>query len=160
MKSHLWRPLWVVLVLVALLLVVRQFMVPADFGVHGENFTYGFYRQANVAEWREFPAKYRGSDYCNLCHTEQAALNRSSPHAPIQCENCHGPAIDHPQDPPRLAIDRGRGLCLRCHAALTTPDSGRRQIAAIESARHHPGRECVLCHNPHNPHQSSPEVSR
>lgn len=151
MKSHVWRPLYLVLGAIALFLVIRYFLVPKDFGVHGRNFTYGFHRAGDIQEWRAVPVKYQGRDSCTECHPENSAANASSKHAPIQCENCHGPASDHPEDPARLSLDPSRELCLRCHAALPTPGSLRSRIKGIDPDSHNPGIPCRDCHNPHKP---------
>lgn len=151
MKSHLLRPLWVVIIAVALLLVVRQFMVPPDFGVHGKSFTYNFYRLGNVEEWKEFPVKYRGNEFCVECHEENSAANKSSKHKILQCENCHGPAFNHPEEPELLVIDTSRDLCLRCHAYLPYPTSLRAQLPGIAPNEHNPDSACSDCHNPHKP---------
>ncbi|MDF1578630.1 MAG: cytochrome c3 family protein [Desulfurivibrionaceae bacterium] len=151
MKNHLLRPLWCILAAIALILIARHFMVPDDFGVHGKGFTYGFHRLSNVKEWQDFKVKYRGREYCRECHEEKVEKSNSSRHRAIQCENCHGPAVDHPDDPETLAIDTGRGLCLRCHAALPYPDNPRSQIISIDNAEHNPDTDCSECHDPHNP---------
>ncbi len=150
-KSHVWRPLYVVIGLVALVLVVRSFVVPEDFGIGERGYMYGWHRQGNEQEWKEFPVKYRTTAYCRDCHEEKLASLGASPHAPIECENCHGPALGHPDDPPALAIDRSRDLCLRCHFPLPYPTSGRRAIPGIDPRAHNPEEPCVTCHNPHHP---------
>ena len=150
MKNHVWRPLWLTLALVVLVLAARHFMVPADFGVHGRNFTYGFHRLGNIQEWQEFQVKYRGMASCAECHPDNAATHAASKHGIVQCENCHGPAIDHPEDPETLVIDRRRELCLRCHAGLPYPANPRSAIPGIP-ADHHPGQACADCHDPHQP---------
>ena len=151
MINHVWRPLYLVLGAIALLLVIRHFLVPKDFGVHGINFTYGFHRAGNIPEWQAVPVKYQGRESCTECHPENVATNASSKHAPIQCENCHSPALNHPDNPAKLAIDISRELCLRCHAALSTPGSLRSRIKGIDPASHNPGIPCRDCHNPHKP---------
>ena len=152
MKNHVWRPLFVVLAIVAVILVARAFYVPKDFGIHGgEGFMYGWYREGNVQEWKDFPAKYRGRDYCAGCHVDQAENSAGSKHSSIQCENCHGPAFDHPEEPMQLTIDRSRDLCLRCHSRLPYPGSDRGDLPGIEPDAHNPGFACVDCHAPHNP---------
>jgi len=151
MKNHVWRPLYVVLVAIALHLVLRHFLVPPDFGVHGRNFTYGFHRASDIQDWQAMPVKYRGRDFCAECHPENSAANASSKHASIQCENCHGPAVNHPEEPEKLVIDTSRDLCLRCHAALLTPGSERSRIKGIAPDTHNPGMPCSDCHNPHKP---------
>jgi len=49
MKNHVLRPLWLALGLIAAVLIARHFMVPDDFGVHGDSFTYNFYRLGAAA---------------------------------------------------------------------------------------------------------------
>jgi hypothetical protein len=151
MKNHVLRPLWVVLAGIALLLVVRHFMVPDDFGKQGESFTYNFHRASNVDEWKDFKVKYRGREYCQECHEENVESILGSPHEIIQCENCHGPAIDHPDNPEALAIDTSRAQCLRCHSYLPYPTSQRSELPGIDPKEHNTDSECIECHNPHNP---------
>lgn len=151
MKNHVLRPLYLVIVAVAALLVVRHFIVPSDFGVHGKNFTYGFHRLGNIDDWKNFKVKYRGKEYCRECHEEKVEENLSSPHSAIQCENCHSAAIDHPDDPKTMPIDTSRSLCLRCHAYLPYPQSHRSEMPAVDPEEHNTGEDCVDCHNPHNP---------
>jgi hypothetical protein len=70
----------------------------------------------------------------------------------LQCEDCHGPAVDHPQDPPKLAINKGREMCLRCHAYLPYPTSLRSRMKGFANPDdHNPDTDCVACHNPHSP---------
>ncbi len=151
MKNHAWRPLVVAIGAVALLLTVRAIVVPSDFGVNGSGFTYGFHRKSNIDEWKQFKVKYREKEYCRECHEEKVEENLTSPHSIIQCENCHGPAIDHPVDPESLAIEGTRLLCLRCHAFLPYPQSNRADMPYVDPNDHNPGENCISCHNPHHP---------
>ena len=151
MGNHVLRPLWLVLAAIALVLIIRHFLVPDDFGVHGKSFTYNYHRLGNVDEWKNFKAKYKGREYCQECHDENVAATNASKHRLIQCENCHGPALDHPDDPEKLTIDPSRDLCLRCHASLAYPDNPRARIKAIEPAKHNVDAASIECHDPHNP---------
>lgn len=151
MKSHVLRPLWVVLIFIAAVLVIRVIYVPNDFGIHERGYMYGWYREGNIEDWKQFKVKYQGTEYCNNCHPDKYDNIMKTPHAIIQCENCHGPAIDHPSDPPKLSIDRTREQCLRCHFPLAYPTSGRSNIRGVNPEEHNPDIECVMCHNPHNP---------
>lgn len=151
MKRHVWRPLFVVLGLVAIILSARMIYVPADFGSQERGYTFGFHRLSNEQEWQAFPAKFKDSVYCGGCHEDKTGSWEASAHAAIPCENCHGAAFGHPDKPEKLGIDRSRGLCLRCHAKLYMPSSGRHDLPGIDAERHNPGAECVACHNPHNP---------
>ena len=152
MKTHVYRPLIVVLFIIAFILLVRFFYVPKDFGVYERGYMYGWYRQGNIEDWSNgVKVKYQGSDYCKECHSDKYESIMMTPHAIIQCENCHGPAVEHPSEPPKLPIDRSRGQCLRCHYSLPYPTSGRANIRGIDPAEHNKDIECVSCHNPHKP---------
>jgi predicted CXXCH cytochrome family protein len=154
MGNHVWRPLFVVIGIVILILIVRFFYVPHDFGIHQRGYMYGWYREGNIEDWKKVQVKYKGEDYCKDCHADKFASIMKSPHAIIQCENCHGPAIDHPDNPPKLTIDRSRALCLRCHYPLAYPTSGRAKIKGIDPDTHNRDFECSTCHNPHKPNLS------
>jgi hypothetical protein len=151
MKSHVYRPLWVVVGLVCIILVVRFFYVPKDFGIGERGYMYGWHRKGDEQFWRDYKVKYKGSAYCKDCHSDNYNKLMQSPHVIIPCEDCHSPAIDHPMDPQKLQIQKGRELCLRCHYPLPYPTSGRANIPGIDPETHNPGTECVMCHNPHNP---------
>lgn len=151
MKKHVWRPLYVVIGLVVLILVIRMIYVPDDFGAQERGYTFGFHRLSNEQEWKDYPAKYQGSDYCGGCHEERSEELNLAQHGMIECENCHGAAFNHPESPEKLTIDRSRELCIRCHAQLYMPSSGRHDIPGIDPNAHNTGLECSECHNPHNP---------
>lgn len=151
MKNHLWRPLVVALALVLVGLGAKKLLVPSDFGAHERGYMYGWHRKGNEAEWRAVRVRYQGDKVCRECHPDKYRDIVASPHGRIGCENCHGPNLDHPKDPPTLAFDRSRGLCLRCHALLPYAASGRGRIKGIDPLTHNPEAECVLCHYPHNP---------
>jgi len=158
MKWHVLHPLWVGIGVVGLIILGGRFLVPDDFGVHGRNFTYGYHRLSNLQDWKDFPVKYQGRDSCTECHEENVRLNSGSVHAAVQCENCHGPAVNHPdsvQSPSvsvqPLSVDTSRELCLRCHAYLGYPNSNRGAMPSIVDRTHRRRRECSSCHDPHNP---------
>jgi predicted CXXCH cytochrome family protein len=146
---HVLRPLYLVLAVAGAILIARTFVVPSGFGVHESGYMYGWYRKANEEEWKALKVKFQGKEYCQSCHAEQEKQVLSSPHKAIECENCHGPAVEHPADPPKLPIDRSRELCTRCHTQLAYPTSKRAEIKGIDPGRHNPGEECAGCHNPH-----------
>jgi predicted CXXCH cytochrome family protein len=146
---HVLRPLYVVLAFAAIILIARCFWVPNDFGTHEQGYTYGWHRQSNIEEWKNFTVKYRGREFCETCHAAQEQKLASVHHKNIECESCHGPALFHPADPLKLDLDRSRELCLRCHTSLFYLNSQRSQIKGINPDQHNPGLECVLCHEPH-----------
>ncbi|KAF0219650.1 MAG: hypothetical protein FD174_1905 [Geobacteraceae bacterium] len=151
MKNHVWRPLYVALGIVAMILVARELYVPKDFGIHERGYMYGWHRKSDETYWKNFKVKYKTSEYCKGCHEDKYADIKGSPHGNIMCENCHGPALGHPADPPTLTIDRSRELCVRCHSYLPYKTSGRGKIRGINPETHYPEAECVMCHYPHNP---------
>ena len=151
MKRHVWRPLYVVIGLVVLILVARMFYVPDDFGSQERGYTFGFHRLSNEQEWKDYQSKYQDSAYCSGCHEDKTESLETSQHGMILCENCHGAAFDHPDNPEKLAIDGSRDQCLRCHSELYMPSSGRNDIPGIDPDEHNIGIECRDCHNPHNP---------
>lgn len=154
MKYHVFRPMLVAAGTALMFAGVRSFVVPADFGVHGKTFTYNFYRQGNIEEWKAFKANYRGKDSCNgeKCHSKNLQENLSSEHKAIECENCHGPNLPHLDEPKKFEykIDRTRPLCLRCHEYLPYPGNFRSGKRMIDEQGHYPGYQCFECHNPHN----------
>jgi hypothetical protein len=151
MKSHVLRPLYLAVVVVASVLIARVFLVPEDFGVHGDSFTYNFYRLSNVQEWKDFPVKYQGRKRCARCHKDNSAEHAASKHAAIECENCHGPGVDHPKKVKKLVVDGSRDQCLRCHQRLDYPSSQRGELPGVDGAKHKKKFECRKCHNPHHP---------
>src|ERR1035437_10179747 len=94
-------------------------MVPDDFGIGDRGYMYGWHRKGNEADWKAVKVKYKTAVYCKDCHKKEYDAIITSPHAGIMGENCDGPALNHPDDPPTLTIDRNRSLCARCHARLT-----------------------------------------
>lgn len=151
MKWHVLRPLWVAVALIGAILVARMFLVPDDFGIHGRNFTYGYYRLGNIQEWQDFPIKYHGRESCNECHDENVAMLNRSTHSSVECENCHGPGVGHPDDVESLPLNTTRELCLRCHARLDLPNTDRGELVSIVDRRHKRRQACTRCHNPHDP---------
>jgi predicted CXXCH cytochrome family protein len=155
MKWHVLYPLWVAIGVVGLIIVGGRILVPEDFGVHGRNFTYGYHRLSSLQDWKDVSVKHQGRDYCAGCHQDNIQSLQGSVHAPVQCENCHGPGANHPGVVPKLTIDTSRELCLRCHASLGYPNSNRGAMPSIVDRRHMRRRECSKCHDPHNPREIS-----
>ena len=148
---------------VAVILVVsgvvgaRMIFVPS-FTAANDDYRYQWHRVANEAEWKDVKVKYQGSESCKDCHADQFNAVAASVHAKVSCENCHGPAIDHPDNPAKLAIDRSRELCLRCHANLPYRNQdykelpkGAVKLKMVGPDEHNPGTDvqCIACHDAH-----------
>jgi len=157
MKNHVWRPLYIALLLVAVGVAARYMLVPADFGVHERGYMYGWHRKSNEQEWQKVTVKYRTTAACIPCHRDKYDDIKNSPHGAISCENCHGPLQGHPKSPVPIEINRSRSLCLRCHARLPYSASLRGSIRGINPETHHPRAECMMCHYPHNPKRPNPK---
>ncbi len=153
MKNHVVRPLIVVIGIVILILAARMVYVPKDFGIYDRGYIYSWHRKGDENFWKNFKIKYQGKEYCKDCHEKNYTSINKTPHRIIPCEDCHGPAIDHPSETrPKLDIDRSRQQCYRCHVKLPYPTSDRSKIKGfLDPEQHNPGMECVMCHNPHNP---------
>jgi predicted CXXCH cytochrome family protein len=152
MTGHALRPAVAAAVLFTGVLAVRAAFIPRDFGIGASGYMYGWHRAGNEAEWKALTPKYKGKDYCAGCHSDKTQSINKSPHLKIACENCHGPAGNHPEDPPKLTINRDRSLCIRCHSSLTAyPGTARARMKTINPNFHNPGLECANCHNPHHP---------
>ena len=158
MGNHVFRPLIVVMGIVLLILAARLFYVPKDFGSYERGYIYSWHRKGDEDTWKHFKIKYQGKEYCKDCHEKNYASINKSPHRIIPCEDCHGPAgsdegvLHYDDKRPKLAIDRTRQQCYRCHVKLPYPGTARAAIKGFpDPEQHNPGMECVMCHNPHDP---------
>lgn len=152
MNKQIAGPLLVLGVAVLAILAARPIVTPADFGAHERGYTLGWHRKSDEQFWKDRKIKYQGAAYCKDCHAENYGRLAASAHKSINCENCHGPAIDHPSEPAKLEINRGKEWCLRCHFKLAYPTSGRERIRGFaDPEAHAQGMDCVACHNPHSP---------
>lgn len=138
-------------------IVARMIIVPS-FTAANNDYRYQWHRAANQQEWKDYKVKYQGSDYCYDCHNEQHKKITASLHAKIQCENCHGAAIDHPDNPQKLAVDKSRELCHRCHSYLAYRPLEYKELEKktirlkmIKPDEHFPDEnmQCISCHDPH-----------
>lgn len=106
---------------------------------------------ANAVE-REMakPVKYAGATACQECHDDIVATKAKSFHKNLACEVCHGPALQHTEDPTSVKppAPRDRKFCPVCHAYDPSRPTGFPQV---NPTAHNPIKPCVTCHNPHDP---------
>jgi len=151
----------VTIVGVGALMGARMVIAPSFSAVEGD-YRYQWHRVANEQEWKDIPVKHQGSSYCKDCHPAAVEKIAMSVHAKVQCENCHGAAFNHPDNPRKLTIDKGRPLCSRCHSNLPYRPSTYNELPVdeirpqpvtklkmINVENHNPDFECVACHDPH-----------
>lgn len=125
-------------------LLLRQALVPAEFG------KYGHYRAGALDENRQRPLRYAGQQSCVVCHEPVATLRGQGKHAGVACEACHGPAFRHAEamgdeKPARPDVTK---LCRRCHEA----DAAKpKKFPQVVLAEHGGGEACNGCHQPHKP---------
>jgi hypothetical protein len=143
------------------LIGARMIIAPSFSAVAGD-YRYQWHRVANEQEWKDIAVKHQGNSYCKDCHSAEVEKVAVSAHAKVLCETCHGPAYNHPADPKKLSVDKGRHLCLPCHSNLPYRPSAYNELP-VEEIRpqpvttlkminpddHNPDLECVACHDPH-----------
>lgn len=129
---------------IAMLILVRNILIPSDFG------KYGHFRASAVDELAAQEVRYAGHEVCYDCHDEEVETKSQGYHRNVACEVCHGPAAAHVEDDEsaELRVPRERGYCPLCHEYLPSRPTGFPQIV---SATHNPRKACVSCHNPHDP---------
>lgn len=109
-------------------------------------------REANQREWMSLAATYAESSTCagTDCHTDIYEAWATSSHGTVACENCHGPAQAHVENPTvSVFTDTSPQLCETCHAQLAARPSSFPQIKPGE--HYPPASACISCHLPHRP---------
>jgi hypothetical protein len=134
----------ILLLIVVFIIVITSVLIPPDFGEHGH------FRSSALEEIISQKLHYAGQEVCNECHDDIMEIKNKSYHKNISCEVCHGPAIEHTEEPgdfePRAP--RGRNYCPLCHEYLPSRPTGFPQII---SDSHNPVKPCITCHDPHDP---------
>jgi cytochrome c7-like protein len=122
----------------------RSFFVPKDFGV------YGHYRAGALDDARARPVTFAGQAACVECHSDIGDLRKTSRHATVSCEACHGPLATHAAGDEPLEPVRPDGVktCVGCHLQSRSKPPAFPQINVADHAG---DNRCVECHNPHAP---------
>lgn len=128
---------------VALFLVVRWVLVPADYG------QFGPYRASALVQNQLRPIAFAGQVSCVECHTDVAEARKTNAHARIGCESCHGPLARHAADP-EVAGRRPdpRTTCAVCHVPSAAKPPW---FKTVNFAEHADAGPCTACHPAHAP---------
>lgn len=143
-KEHLLRMAMLFVGGTLLFLVIRGFMVPADFG------EYGHFRPGALDDARAQRVQYAGQFVCLQCHTDVGEARQGGKHERVKCEACHGAQADHAEgraDEMPVRPDT-RDTCLRCHGRMISRPEGFPQVVPAE---HSPEGACTDCHVAHAP---------
>lgn len=149
---HLFRAGVLLLVVVGFAFIgLRVMPVPAfleEFGFHSRN------TQENEEMWASLPMQYVSSSVCVDCHQEEYNMRQKGNHRTVSCENCHGPARAHLETGASPVVSHStRELCGLCHAQLVSRPSDFPQVDMAEMGE---DKECVICHDPHDPRAGMP----
>jgi ribosomal protein S27AE len=124
--------------------LVRRFAIPPELKEKG------IHRTSAIKREMSRPIHYAGSTACGDCHEDEFETKINGYHRDLSCEVCHGPAIDHTDEPEDYLpeVPQQREFCPQCHAYNLSRPTGFPQI---NPAVHNPLDPCVNCHDPHDP---------
>lgn len=155
-RAHVVR---IVLTLAGLVLagsLLRQALLPDEFGKHG------YYRPGAVTDAANREARVLTNESCFECHPYIKKLHVDGVHKTVLCEVCHGAYGDHVKDDAVYATMptvRGRDiqpLCVRCHNKIVQampPENIKLVVAKehLEEKKVRPVHICNECHHVHAP---------
>lgn len=132
-------------IFISLFLLLRHILVPDTFG------QYGHYRGASLLDNAAVEVHYSGHKACLECHQDIEDLKVQDVHSSINCEICHGPGQKHVLSGEAADIIKpsGREFCGSCHAKNAARPAAT--IAQVDLTKHNTGKNCIECHNPHQP---------
>ena len=132
-------------IFISLFLLMRHLLVPDTFG------QYGHYRGASLDDNAAVEIHYAGQQACLECHQDIEDLKLQDVHSDIHCEICHGPGQKHvvSGEASDILKPSGREFCGSCHAKNAAKPKDA--IFQVNLAEHNVGKNCIECHNPHQP---------
>jgi len=132
-------------IFISLFLMLRHFLVPDTFG------EYGHYRGASLIDNAQPEIHYSGQKACFECHQDIEDLKKQDAHKEIHCETCHGPGQKHVLSGESADILKptSREFCGRCHDMNAAKQKS--VIKQIDLKKNNVGKNCLECHNPHQP---------
>ena len=155
--DHIIRFTILVVVVIIGFLIMRAYLVPDSFGVHG-SYTYAYYRADSEREQAALPLIYQGAQHCSSCHAPHRTLLDRGAHAMLDCESCHGNFKAHNNNTKeRMAVTDPVSTCMLCHERLAARPADFPQIdsfaehVAEQGDRLRQDTTCTTCHIPHAP---------
>lgn len=148
MPKHIFRLIVLIVAFGGVAYAAKVFFTDDSF------YLYGHYRGDSVAEIASGVPQYRGTAYCQSCHSARynewsAGIHNSVDiKKVVNCEVCHGAVRDHPGNDKLPLLKDTVKLCTLCHEAMPGRPAEQRQI---EVAKHAGTQQCIACHNPHSP---------
>jgi hypothetical protein len=132
-------------VFIALFLLLRKILIPDSFG------QYGHYRGASLEENASKEIHFSGQKACFECHQEIEDQKQTDVHKGIHCETCHGPGQKHAEsaDAADILKPGSREFCGNCHGKNAAKRADA--IVQIDLNEHNTSKNCIECHNPHQP---------
>jgi hypothetical protein len=143
MPPQLKRLIPLFVVFIGFFLIVRHFLIPDSFG------QYGHYRGNTLEDISSQEQVHSDKETCILCHDDVQAIIENDEHATLSCLICHGPGLEHTEDPnTENILKQGSrefcGLCHQINAARPTD-----VVTQVDISEHNTGLDCIDCHNPH-----------
>ena len=134
-------------IFISIFLFVRHLLVPDTFG------EFGHYRGASLIDNAEPEIQYSGQQPCFTCHQDIEDPKALDVHSDIHCEACHGPGQKHVLSSKSADIFKpsGREFCGSCHEL--NPAKPKSAVFQIDLNKHNVDKNCIECHNPHQPWQ-------
>lgn len=164
MPRHIVRLLLLIAIFGLAAIGAKVYFTDESYGI------YGRYRGDAIAEIAADEPLYKGSGYCQSCHSAQHTEWSAGVHKIVNCETCHGAAVGHPagkqpsapadkhlhsiiaaerQENVKLAIPPDSvKLCTLCHEKMPGRPATQRQVVV---SSHAGAQQCIVCHNPHSP---------
>jgi hypothetical protein len=132
-------------IFITLFILVRNYLVPDTFG------QYGHYRGASLIDNAAPEIHYAGQQACLECHQDIEDLKKDDVHNGLHCETCHGPGQKHVLSGEAADILKptGREFCGNCHGMNAAKQKS--VVFQIDVNKHNVGKNCLECHNPHQP---------
>jgi hypothetical protein len=132
-------------IFIACFLLLRSLLVPETFG------QYGHYRGDSLTDNANQELHYAGQQACLECHQDIEDAKLSDLHSTIHCEICHGPGQKHvvSGESSEIIKPNSREFCGSCHEKNAAKRTGT--IVQIQLNDHNTGKNCIECHNPHQP---------